>query len=56
VTIFETVATVVGAIALVYAGVEHNFGIIPILAVYVAGFVLVLFLTLTQSVSKQLGS
>jgi cellulose synthase/poly-beta-1,6-N-acetylglucosamine synthase-like glycosyltransferase len=56
VTVFETIATVVGMIALVYAGVEHNFGILPILAVYVAGFVLVLFLTLSQSVSKQLGS
>ena len=56
VTVFETIATVVGAIALVYAAVEHNFGILPILAVYVAGYALVLFLTLSQSVSKQLGS
>jgi hypothetical protein len=56
VTVFETIATVVGTIALVYAGAEHNFGIIPILAVYVAGYVAVLFLTLSQSVSKRLGS
>jgi len=47
---------VVGVAALVYATAEHNFGILPILAVYVSGYLLVLFLTLTQSVSKKLGS
>jgi cellulose synthase/poly-beta-1,6-N-acetylglucosamine synthase-like glycosyltransferase len=56
VTVFETLATVVGILALIYAAALHNFGIIPILAVYVAGYLLVLFLTLSQSVSKKLGS
>ena len=55
-TVFEAIATVVGVVALVYAAAEHNFGILPILAIYVAGYLLVLFLTLSQSVSKQLGS
>lgn len=55
-TVFETVASVVGVIALIYAGLQHNFGIIPILGVYVAGYVLVLTLTLSQSVSKRLAS
>lgn len=56
VTVFETLATLFGGLALVYAAVENNLGIIPILAVYVAGYALVLFLTLSHSVSKQLGS
>ncbi len=56
VTVFETLASVVGILALVYATVMHNFGILPILVVYVAGYLLVLYLTLSQSVSRQLGS
>jgi len=56
VTVFETLAVVVGIVALIYAAALHNFGIIPIVAVYVAGYLLVLFLTLSQSVSKKLGS
>ena len=56
VTVFETLASVGGIVALAYAVFLNNLGIIPILAVYVTGYLLVLFLTLTQSVSKQLGS
>lgn len=56
VTVFESVATLIGVVALVYATAEHNFGIIPILVVYVTGYLAVLFLTLSQSVSKQRGS
>jgi cellulose synthase/poly-beta-1,6-N-acetylglucosamine synthase-like glycosyltransferase len=56
VTIFETLASGVGIVALIYAAALKNFGIIPILAVYVVGYLLVLFLTLSQSVSKQHGS
>jgi cellulose synthase/poly-beta-1,6-N-acetylglucosamine synthase-like glycosyltransferase len=56
VTVFETLASVVGVIALIYAAALNNLGIIPILAVYVVGYVLVLFLTLSQSVSKKLGT
>jgi cellulose synthase/poly-beta-1,6-N-acetylglucosamine synthase-like glycosyltransferase len=56
VTFFEATATGVGSIALVYAAFLHNLGIIPILAVYVAGYVLVLILTLSQSVSRQLAN
>ncbi len=56
VTVFETIASVVGIVALVYAIFENNLGIVPILAVYVAGYLLVLYLTLSQSVSKRLGS
>ena len=52
-TAFEMVATAVGVIALVYALALGNIGIVPILAVYVTGYVLVLYLTLSQSVSKQ---
>ena len=52
-TAFEMLATVVGIIALIYATALGNLGIIPILAVYVTGYLLVLFLTLSQSVSKQ---
>jgi cellulose synthase/poly-beta-1,6-N-acetylglucosamine synthase-like glycosyltransferase len=53
VTVFESVATLIGVVALIYATVEHNFGIIPILVVYVTGYLVVLFLTLSQSVSKR---
>jgi len=56
VTIFETLASIVGIMALIYAAAQNNLGIIPILAVYVMGYVLVLFLTLSQSVAKQLGN
>jgi cellulose synthase/poly-beta-1,6-N-acetylglucosamine synthase-like glycosyltransferase len=56
VTVFETLAVVVGVIALIYAAALNNLGIIPILAVYVSGYLLVLLLTISQSVSKQLGS
>jgi cellulose synthase/poly-beta-1,6-N-acetylglucosamine synthase-like glycosyltransferase len=56
VTIFETLASVVGILALIYATALHNYGIIPVLALYVSGYLLVLFLTLSQSVSKSLGS
>jgi cellulose synthase/poly-beta-1,6-N-acetylglucosamine synthase-like glycosyltransferase len=56
VTVFETLASVVGVIALIYAAALNNLGIIPILAVYVTGYVLVLFMTLSQSVSKKLGT
>ena len=56
VTVFETLASAVGIAALVYAAAEHNFGILPILAVYVAGYLLVLYLTLSQSVYKLLGN
>ena len=56
VTVFEALASVVGIVALIYAAAEHNFGILPILAVYVSGYLVVLFLTLSQSVSKKLGS
>ncbi len=56
VTVFETLASAVGIIALIYAANLDNFGIIPILAIYVAGYLLVLFLTISQSVSKKLGS
>jgi cellulose synthase/poly-beta-1,6-N-acetylglucosamine synthase-like glycosyltransferase len=56
VTVFETAATIIGVVAIAYATVEHNFGILPILLVYVTGYLLVLFLTLSQSVSKQRGS
>ncbi len=56
VTVFETLASVSGIMALIYAAALNNIGIIPILGVYVAGYLLVLFLTLSQSVSKQLGS
>jgi hypothetical protein len=56
VTVFETLASVLGIVALIYAAALHNFGIMPILGVYVAGYLLVLFLTLSQSVSKQFGS
>jgi cellulose synthase/poly-beta-1,6-N-acetylglucosamine synthase-like glycosyltransferase len=56
VSVFESVASLVGIVALVYATVERNFGIIPILVIYVTGYLLVLFLTLSQSVSKQRGS
>lgn len=55
VTIFETLASVSGTLALVYAIAEKNFGIVPILGVYVAGYVLVLFLTLSQSVATEKG-
>ena len=56
VTVFETLASVVGIIALVYATALNNFGISPSLRIYVTGYLLVLFLTISQSVSKQLGS
>ncbi len=56
VTVFETLASVVGVLALIYAAALNNFGIIPILAIYVAGYLAVLFLTLSQSVPKKLGS
>jgi cellulose synthase/poly-beta-1,6-N-acetylglucosamine synthase-like glycosyltransferase len=55
VTIFETLATVFGILAVIYAVAMNNYGIIPILAVYVVGYLLVLFLTISQSVSKQFG-
>lgn len=50
--VFESIASAVGVIALAYSAFENNLGIIPILAVYVAGYILVLSLTLTQSVAK----
>ena len=56
VTVFEALATALGAIGLVYATILGNYGILPILAVYVLGYVLVLLLTLSQSVSKQFGT
>ena len=56
VTIFEAIASAVGVLALVYAAATGNFGIFPILAIYVAGYLLVLLLTLSQSVSKQLAA
>ena len=56
VTIFETLASVVGIIALIYATALQNLGIIPILAVYVTGYILVLLLTISQSVSKRLAN
>ncbi len=56
VTVFETLASVVGITALIYATALNNVGIIPILAIYVIGYLLVLFLTLSQSVPKRLGS
>lgn len=56
VTVFETLASVIGIVAIIYAAAQHNFGIMPILGVYVAGYLLVLFLTLSQSVSKQFGN
>jgi cellulose synthase/poly-beta-1,6-N-acetylglucosamine synthase-like glycosyltransferase len=55
-TVFEMGATVLGILALIYATALGNLGIIPILAIYVTGYMLVLYLTLSQSVSKQLGS
>jgi cellulose synthase/poly-beta-1,6-N-acetylglucosamine synthase-like glycosyltransferase len=55
-TVFEMGATVLGILALIYATALGNLGIIPILAIYVTGYLLVLYLTLSQSVSKQLGS
>ena len=53
ITIYEGLASALGITALVYAAYEGNLGILPILAVYVAGYVLVLFLTLSQSVTGQ---
>ncbi len=55
-TVFEMIATGVGIIAIIYAMALGNLGILPILAVYVTGYLLVLFLTLSQSVSRQSGS
>ncbi|MDG7022196.1 MAG: hypothetical protein JRN07_02215, partial [Nitrososphaerota archaeon] len=51
-TVFETIASAVGVVALVYAVTENNLGIIPILAVYVAGYLLVLVMTFSQSVTR----
>ncbi len=56
VMIFETLASVGGIAAMVYAVALNNLGIVPILGVYVAGYLLVLYLTLSQSVAKQFGS
>ena len=56
VTIFEAAASAVGLAALAYATLQNNLGIVPILAVYVTGYILVLLLTLSQSVSRQLGT
>ena len=53
VTVFETLASVLGVAGLAYAAWLHNFGIIPILITYVAGYVLVLFLTLSHSASRR---
>jgi len=50
VTLFEGLASAVGIAALIYALALRNLGIVPILTVYVAGYLLVLFLTLSQSV------
>ena len=50
---FEILATVVGVIAIIYAASLGNLGILPILAVYVASYMLVLYLTLAQSISRK---
>ena len=49
VTLFEGLASAVGIAALGYAVFLRNLGIVPILAIYVAGYLFVLFLTLSQS-------
>jgi cellulose synthase/poly-beta-1,6-N-acetylglucosamine synthase-like glycosyltransferase len=56
ISLFETIVSVVGVLALIYAVALQNFGIIPVLGTYVAGYLLVLFLTLRQSVSRRLGT
>jgi cellulose synthase/poly-beta-1,6-N-acetylglucosamine synthase-like glycosyltransferase len=56
VTVFETIALVAGIGALIYAALMNNLGIMPILAVYVTGYFLVLYLTFSQSVFRQLGN
>ncbi len=52
VTLLEALATAVGLIALYWAVVTRNLGILPILVVYVSGYLLVLALTLSQSVRR----
>jgi cellulose synthase/poly-beta-1,6-N-acetylglucosamine synthase-like glycosyltransferase len=56
VTVFESMALVVGVVALIYSALMDNLGIMPILAIYVTGYMLVLFLTFSQSVSRKVGA
>jgi cellulose synthase/poly-beta-1,6-N-acetylglucosamine synthase-like glycosyltransferase len=48
----EALATALGFAGLYWAAVTHNLGILPILVVYVSGYLLVLLLTLSQSVRR----
>ncbi|HKT21615.1 MAG TPA: hypothetical protein VJR06_03190, partial [Nitrososphaerales archaeon] len=52
-TALELSATILAGAALVYGVVTSNYGILPILAVYLTGYSFVLYLTLTQTMRSK---
>jgi cellulose synthase/poly-beta-1,6-N-acetylglucosamine synthase-like glycosyltransferase len=55
-TLLEAGATVLASLAVANAYVTRNFGILPILAVYLIGYSVVLYLTLTQAAASGKGN